>query len=214
MRNSGKLWLALGLAWSLAAAPLQAQELKEGKNYATLAQVQPTDAKDKIEVTEFFWYGCPHCYELEPALTKWLKTLPKDVVFRRVPADFGRWTGGVKLYYALEATGDLERVHKDLFDAIHLNRLNFNLESEVADWLAKKGVDRKKFTDAYNSFSVQSKVSRAQQLTQAHKLGGVPALVVGGKYLTTNAMTGSYEALPGVLDGLIAKVRSEQPKKK
>lgn len=213
MRRSGKLLLTLGLAISLMASIAHAAEPREGKDYASLPQIQATDSKDKIEVTEFFWYGCPHCYELEPTLAKWLKTLPKDVVFRRVPADFGRWTGGVKLYYALEATGDLERVHKELFDAIHLNRLNFNLESEVADWLAKKGVDRKKFTDAYNSFGVQSKVSRAQQLTQAHKLNGVPALVVGGKYITTNAMVGSYEGLPPVLDSLIVKVRNEQKKK-
>lgn len=208
-----KLFAILGLAITLAAGSALA-EIKEGKEYALLPQVQPTDSKGKIEVTEFFWFGCPHCREFEPTLSKWLKTLPKDVVFRRVPADFGRWTPGVKLYYALESIGEEERVHNDLFEAIHVNRLNFNSEPEVTDWLVKKGVDRKKFTDAYSSFSVQSKVSRAQQLTAAHALTGVPSVVIGGKYVTDNGKAGSYEALPAIMDELIARVRTEQAKKK
>lgn len=196
---------------TLATGVLQAAELKEGKDYTVLSQTQPTDAKGKIEVTEFFWYGCPHCYEFEPTLNTWIKTLPKDVAFRRVPADFGRWTGGAKLFYALEALGEETRLHKELFDAIHGNeRLNFNNESAVADWLAKKGVDRKKFTEAYNSFSVQSSVSRAQQLTRNHGLNGVPNVIIGGKYMTNNVLTGSFEALPAIMNQLIAKVRAEQ----
>jgi thiol:disulfide interchange protein DsbA len=206
-----RIFLTLGLTLGLAAGPLHAADFKEGKDYVLLTQTQPTDAKGKVEVTEFFWYGCPHCHEFEPTLNTWLKTLPKDVAFRRVPADFGRWTGGAKLFYALEALGEAERLHKELFDAIHGNeRLNFNNETAVADWLAKKGIDRKKFTDAYNSFSVQSSVSRAQQLTRSHALSGVPTVIIGGKYATNNTMTGSFDVLPGVMNQLIAKVRAEQ----
>lgn len=213
MRKPGILFVIISLLLAVFAGSAVA-EIKEGKDYAVIPQPQPTDAKGKVEVTEFFWYGCPHCHEFEPTLTKWLKTLPKDVVFRRIPADFGRWTAGAKLYYALDTIGEEERLHKDLFDAIHLERLNFNLESEVTDWLVKKGVDRKKFSDAYNSFAVQSKVSRAQQLTRAYGLNGVPMVIIGGKYMTSNSMTGSFEALPPVMDELIAKVRTEQSKKK
>ncbi len=213
MLKPGKLLVILGMALALVAGSALA-EIKEGRDYALLPQVQPTDSKGKIEVTEFFWYGCPHCHDFEPILSKWVKTLPKDVVFRRVPADFGRWTAGVKLFYALETIGEEDRVHRELFDAIHAARLNFNSEPEVTDWLASKGVDRKKFAEAYNSFTVQSKVSRAQQLTRAHALTGVPTVVIGGKYMTSNGMTGSFETLPGVMDELIAKVRAEQGKKK
>jgi len=213
MRKPGILFVIIALLLAVFAGGAVA-EIKEGKDYAVLPQPQPTDAKGKVEVTEFFWYGCPHCYEFEPTLTKWLKTLPKDVAFRRIPADFGRWTAGAKLYYALDTIGEEERLHKDLFDAIHLERLNYNLESEVTDWLVKKGVDRKKFSDALNSFSVQSKVSRAQQMSAAYALTGVPTIVIGGKYSTNNGMAGSYEALPAIMDELIAKVRTEQGKKK
>ncbi len=199
------------LALTLLSGTAFSAEIREGKEYARLPQPQPTDAKDKVEVIEFFWYGCPHCYEFEPTLKTWIKTLPPDVAFRRVPADFGRWTGGAKLFYAIEALGEQERLHKDLFDAIHGNeRLNFNSVTAVADWVAKKGVDKKKFTDAYNSFSVQSNVSRAQQLTRAYALTGVPAVIVGGKYMTNNGMTKGFEAMPTVLNQLVAKVRTEQ----
>jgi len=213
MLKTGKLFVILGMALAFVAGSALA-EIKEGKEYALLPQVQPTDSKGKIEVTEFFWYGCPHCHDFEPVLTKWVKTLPKDVVFRRVPADFGRWTPGVKLFYALESIGEEDRLHNELFDAIHNDRLNFNSEPEITDWLAKKGVDRKKFADAYNSFTVQSKVSRVRQLSSAYALTGVPTVIIGGKYTTSNVMAGSFEALPAIMDELIAKVRAEQGKKK
>ena len=205
--SAAKLVAAACLALSLAAGNALVIDLKEGKEYAVLPQTQPTDAKGKIEVTEFFWYGCPHCYEFEPTLNAWLKTLPKDVAFRRVPADFGRWTGGAKLFYALEALGEEDRVHKDLFDAVHRDRLDFNNQAAVGEWLAKKGIDRKKFDEAYNSFSVQSNVSRAQHLTRTHALTGVPAVIVGGKYVTNNVMAGGFEQLPAVMNELIARLR-------
>lgn len=202
-----KLMLLLGIVLLAVAGPGSAVEIKEGKHYTVLNPQRPVDAKDKIEVTEFFWYGCPHCYEFEPTLNAWLKTLPKDVAFRRVPADFGRWTGGAKLFYALEALGEEDRVHKDLFDAVHRDRLDFNNQAAVGEWLAKKGIDRKKFDEAYNSFSVQSNVSRAQHLTRTHALTGVPAVIVGGKYVTNNVMAGGFEQLPAVMNELIARLR-------
>ena len=214
MRKPGFLFVITALLFAFAANGAMA-EIKEGKDYAVLTQPQPIDTKGKVEVIEFFWYGCPHCYDFEPVLGKWLKTLPKDVVFHRVPADFGRWTPGVRLYYALDAIGEEERLHKDLFDAVYRDRMNFNLESEVTDWLVKKGVDRKKFSDAYNSFAVQSKISRAQQMTRTYGLNGVPTVIVGGKYMTSNTMTnGAFEPVVVIMDELIAKARAEQGGKK
>jgi thiol:disulfide interchange protein DsbA len=205
--------LALALLSGTALAATTATDIREGREYSTLTQTQPTDAKGKIEVTEFFWYGCPHCHEFEPVLEGWLKTLPKDVSFRRVPADFGRWTGGSKLYYTLEALGELERLHRPVFDAIHRERLNFNNPDKLADWMAKKGVDRKKFLDAYNSFGVQSNVSRAQQLTQAHGLNGVPAIIVGGRYITNNIMANGFPPIPGIINHLVDKLRAAPGRK-
>lgn len=204
LRVLATLCLLLGLTGSSLAV-----ELQEGKNFVSLPQAQPTEAKGKIEVIEFFWYGCPHCYEFEPTLNAWLKTLPADVSFRRVPADFGRWTGGARLYYTLQAMGVEDRLHAELFNAIHRERLNFNNPSAVGDWIAKKGIDRKKFDEVYRSFTVQTNVSRAQQLTRSHGLDGVPAVVVGGKYLTTNVLAGGYEPLPAIINGLIARLRAQ-----
>jgi thiol:disulfide interchange protein DsbA len=190
-------------------------ELKEGEEYKLIAP-QPTEAVGKIEVTEFFWYGCPHCHELEPVLNQWLKTLPKDVAFRRVPAIFldARWAPAARLYYTLDALGEENRLRSALFDAIHVGRLNHTSEAEVGEWLAKQGVERSKFAAAYNSAAVQAKINRAQELTQAHAIRGVPAVVVGGKYFTSNNMADSNEALPAIIDELIRKVRVEQGQKK
>jgi len=213
MVNLHRLYAMLALALVVAASNAFG-ELKEGSNYEVLAQTQPTEAIGRIEVTDFFWYGCPHCYALEPVLNKWLKTLPQDVVFRRVHADFGRWTQGARLFYALEAIGEESRVRSEFFDAIHVERLSYTKESDVADWLSKKGVDRQQFTAAYNSSAVQSEVQRAKQLTQSHGVDGVPTVVVGGKYRTSPGTVGGHEAMLAVVDQLIVKVRDEQARKK
>ena len=143
-----------------------------------------------------------------------MKTLPKDVNFRRVPADFGRWTAGVKLFYALDAIGEEQRLHGELFDAIHVERLNYISESAVADWLSKEGVERRKFVDAYNSPNVKASTQRAQRISKDYGLKGVPAVVIGGKYLTSNVMAGGFEELLVVMDQLIAKLRAEQAMQK
>lgn len=199
----------IGVALALATTGVYA-ELKEGRDYETLAEQQPTDAKGKIEVIEFFWYGCPHCYRLEPVLSKWLPKLPADVAFHRVHADFGRWTKSARLFYALEALGEEMRVRSALFDAIHNERLDYTNESVVAEWLARKGVDRDRFTEAYNSPAVEGKAQRAEQLSESYGLVGVPAVVVGGKYRTSVSQAGGYDELPGVVDELIVKTRYEQ----
>lgn len=210
----GCIALVLFVLLSCLAGAARA-ELKEGEEYKLIAP-QPTEAVGKIEVTEFFWYGCPHCHELEPVLNQWLKTLPKDIAFRRVPAIFldARWAPAARLYYTLDALGEENRLRSALFDAIHVGRLNHTSEAEVGEWLAKQGVERSKFAAAYNSAAVQAKINRAQELTQAHAIRGVPAVVVGGKYFTSNNMADSNEALPAIIDELIRKVRVEQGQKK
>lgn len=196
------------------AGTAAAQELREGRDYTVVNPAQPTDAKGKIEVTEFFWYGCSHCFDFEPALHNWTKTKPQDVVFKRVPALFpgDKWLPETRLYYTLEAMGLVEKLHQEVFNAIHVDRVRMNSESTMLDWIEKKGVDRKKFEETYRSFAVQSKVQRSKQLSQAHGLDGVPALVVQGKYkpLPTGAV---YAEVLVTLDKLIAKARAEQGRK-
>lgn len=210
-----KKWLGLiGLTLALAAGSAAAQ-LKAGRDYKPLANPQAVESGEKIQVLEFFWYGCSHCYDLEPILNKWTARLPKDVEFRRVPAiPTERWAPNARTFYTLESLGLLEKLHGAVFDAIHLDRVNFNDERSQLDWMAKKGVDPAKFSEAWKSFSVQSKTKRAVQQTQANDISGVPTLVVDGKYQTSVSMAGSHEALLKVLDELIVKARAERPKKK
>lgn len=206
-------WLGLiGLSLALVAGTAAAQ----GKPaYKPLANPQAVETGEKIEVVEFFWYGCSHCFDLEPFLKKWTAKLPKDVEFRRVPAvPTERWMPNARTYYALEAMGLLDKLHGEVFDAIHLDRVNLNDEKIQLEWMAKKGVDRAKFNEAWKSFSVQSKTKRAVQLTQANDVNGVPTLVVDGKYQTSVSMTGSPEGLMKTLDELIVKARAERGKKK
>jgi thiol:disulfide interchange protein DsbA len=215
-----KLTLLFGLIMAMSAGWAGALELKEGRHYTAYNPPRATDVKDKVEITEFFWYGCSHCFNLEPSLQKWLKKLPKDVAFRRVPAVFpgkdgrpGNWASGASLYYTLEAMGLLEKFHGEIFDAVHIDRTNLLDEKTMTEWLGKKGVDTKKFAETYGSFATQSKVQRAMQLSQAHGLDGVPALIVDGRYKPASGAAGSFEDIFVVVDGLIEKARKDKAKK-
>ncbi len=196
---------------ALAAGP----EAFEGHDYARLKNAQPVATGKKIEVLEFFWYRCPHCFQLEPGLDKWLKTLPKDAQLRRVPAVFrDDWMPGAKLYYTLEQMGLLSRLHTKVFDAYHLENLNLNDPALLGVWIAKQGVDRKKFEGIYNSFSIQSKATQGARLATAYGITGVPTLIIDGKYMTSESMTNSEPRLFEVLDQLIVKARAERSGKK
>jgi thiol:disulfide interchange protein DsbA len=144
----------------------------------------PGDAEGKIEVVELFWYGCIHCYNLEPSIEGWLKQVPPDVQFRRIPAIFNsRWAHDAAIFYSFESMGLLEKLHRPFFDAIHRDRLQSDNSAALAEWLAKNGVDAKKFSETLKSFGVQSKVRKAAQLTVASKIDGTPSIVVHGRYL-------------------------------
>jgi thiol:disulfide interchange protein DsbA len=197
-----------------------AAELKDGQDYATYNPPRATESRDKIEVAEFFWYGCSHCFSIDPALQVWLKKLPKDATFRRVPAVFpgrdgnpGQWASGAALYYTLEAMGLGEKLHSDIFNAVHVQRADVLSDKGMIDWLGKKGVDTKTFAATYQSFAVRSKVLRAMQVTQAYGLDGVPALIVDGRYrgiITSN----SHEEYLAAIDQLIDKARKDRGVKK
>lgn len=186
-------------------------EAFEGHDYTRLKTAQPVATGKKVEVLEFFWYRCPHCFQLEPGLNKWLKTLPRDVQVRRVPAVFrDDWMPGAKLYYTLEQMNLLDKLHHKVFDAYHLENINLNDPAVLGGWLAKQGVDRKKFDGIYNSFSTQSKATQGARLATTYAINGVPAFIIDGKYATSVGMTGSEARLFEVLDQLIVKARTER----
>jgi thiol:disulfide interchange protein DsbA len=196
---------------ALAAGP----EAFEGHEYARLKNPQPVASGSKVEVLEFFWYRCPHCFQLEPGLNTWLKTLPRDAQVRRVPAVFrDDWMPGAKLYYTLEQMNLLDRLHHKVFDAYHVENINLNDSAVLGGWIAKQGVDRKKFEGIYNSFSTQSKATQGAQLATAYAISGVPAFIIDGKYTTSVSMAGSQARLFEVLDQLIVKARAERSSKK
>ncbi len=198
------LTAALALGASSLARPLWAQTT--GQEFILLNPAQPTESAGKIEVLEFFSYGCPHCADFNPLLNLWADKLPADVVLKKVPVSFGRaaWGNAAKLYYALQTTGDLQRLENKVFQAIHKDRTNLFEEKSIKSWVAANGVDARKFADAFSSFGVQSKVRRGDQLTHAYKIEGVPALAVNGKYLIG---TLQFEQQLAVADKLIAQER-------
>jgi protein dithiol oxidoreductase (disulfide-forming) len=193
------------------ALPVHAQGVPaEGKHYVRLSQPLPATA-GKIEVIEFFWYGCPHCYSFEPALDAWAKKLPADVAFRRVPVAFREEPFGPhqRIYFALEALGQVEAMHRKVFFAIHSERQRLDKPADIAAFMAKHGIDSAKFLDAYNSFGVQAKQRQARQLTEAYKVGEVPTLGIAGRYYTTGALAGTPERSLAVADYLIVQSRKK-----
>ncbi len=206
------MFASLALAAGFVAAlpgTAQAQQPREGTEYIRLQQPQATDSPGKVEVTEFFWYSCPHCNALEPSLESWIKKLPADVVVRRVPV---RFNAGMepqqRLYYTLEALGKVDQLHRMVFTAIHEQRQPLNTANRIFDWAEKQGLDRAQFTAAYNSFGVQSKVQRATKLAEAYKIDGVPTLAINGRYLTSPSLTGSNLGALQVADFLIGRERT------
>lgn len=213
MKHSKALQLAVALfVLLLSGAALAAGSIDEGIEYKRISPPQPTDSGDKIEVIEMFWYGCPHCFHFEPRLNEWLqKQKPANVVFKRIPADFnGRWETLARAYYTAKVLGVADRVHEDLFNAIHVKGKRMDSEAQLADFFAAHGVPRDKFKGAFHSFAVDAKVRRAQDLTRRYGIDGVPALIIDGKYRTDATMAGSQAAMIDVLNYLIKKESSQE----
>ena len=191
----------------LSAAPAFAQA--EGTDYRVLAPAQPTQSPGKIEVLEFFSYACPHCAEFAPILGTWKATLGKDVVFRKVPVGFDRppWINMQRAYYALLATGDLERLDARLFVAIHEQHLPLFQEQALFDWVGKNGGNAEKFAAAYTSFGINNQTVQADKMAEDFQITGVPTMAVDGRYA---ALGDSFTELLANTDKLIAKVRAER----
>ena len=195
--------------WS-SAAQADTAKPEAGTDYLPLDPRAPVEAPaGKIEVVEFFWYNCPHCNAFEPLLAGWLKTLPKDVAFRRAPVAFrDDFVPQQRLYFALESMGLVGKLHAKVFAAIQVEKIDLSKAASIADWVAKQGVDMAKFNQQYSSFSVATKATKAAQLQNAYKVEGVPALGVAGRFYVDGTLTKSMDRALKVVESLVAGVRS------
>jgi thiol:disulfide interchange protein DsbA len=208
-------WKALIALLALFAGSAYAAPAVVDKEYRLINPAQPGDGSKRIEVVEFFYYGCPHCYELEPALRNWLKRKPADVDFRQQPAVFREnWIPLTKTYFALDALGLLPKLSDKVYSAVHDQGLGLADEAMMSKWIAQQGVDPVKFNDAYRSFAVQNNVQRAIQITRDYQVKGTPSIAVAGRYITSPAMTGGYDRFFEVVDQLIDMARKEASGKK
>jgi thiol:disulfide interchange protein DsbA len=212
-RDFSKQLAATGLGLAVATLARAQGAPVEGTHYVRLSTPAPVTLPTpdkKIEVVEFFWYGCPHCYAFEPVLEGWVKKLPPDVAFRQVPVGFAPpHQVHQRLFYALEELGQLPAVHRKIFNAIHQQNKRLNSEAEIVAFVSALGVDGAKFSAAFKSFGVNSKANRAKQLSEAYKIDGVPAVGINGRFYTSASLAGTHERAVQVADALIQKSRQK-----
>jgi len=206
--------LMAALMFTLAAAAAQAQPVAQpGRDYVLLDPPHKVTSGDKIEVIEFFYYGCPVCYELEPKLARWYYNGPGSVALRRVPAlSSDNWDNFAKLFYTLDAMGQLARLHWPVYDNFHFNGIKLNEEVVAANWVAHNGIDKQKFIATYKSPQIEAKLAEARAMTKSYEIKGIPSIVVDGKYLTSARMAGGTDQLLRVVDELVTMARKERGK--
>ena len=210
---SKRIFIALSVLCFSGIVSAQNAKIEEGFDYRILPIPQAVEVKGKVEVIEFFWYGCPHCYDFEPELSAWVKRQPKDVSFRRVPVAFrDDFLPHSQLFYALEAMGKGDALNEKVMYAMHKENKRLLTESEIADWVASQGVDRNTFLASYRSFAVVSKARAAKQLAEAYRIDGVPTIVMQGKYVTSPSIAGSKAKAIAVMDSLEEKIRKDKYK--
>ena len=204
--GAGAAVLALPAAVRAQTGPV------EGRHYVRLTQPMPVSAAPgKFEVIEFFWYGCPHCAALEPALDIWAKQLPDDVAFRRVPVAFRpeTYVAHQRLFYALDSLGLVPALQRKVFYAIHVERQRLDNPTEIAAFATKNGIDPLKLAEALNSFGIQAKLKQANQLVDGYKIDGVPAIGIHGRFYTSGTLAGDNERALAVTDFLLQRLRAK-----
>ncbi|MBP55812.1 thiol:disulfide interchange protein DsbA/DsbL [Marinobacter sp.] len=206
IRNAALSILAMSFIAQASAASWE-----EGTHYQVLDTPVRTASDSGVEVAEVFWYGCPHCYTFKPLVESWAEDLPEDVNYVKIPAALGSsWEPHAKAFYALEAMGELDKVHDALFDALAGERRPLNSGEALADFVSGYGVDGEEFLKNYNSFGVNAKMQQAQSKIRGARVTGTPTMLVNGKYRVTASMAGSHEATLEVVDYLIEQERAGQ----
>jgi thiol:disulfide interchange protein DsbA len=202
-------WLAVLMCAVPLTIAMAAENYTEGDQYLRLKKAQPTSTDDKIEVVELFWYGCPHCNDLEPFIARWLETKPGDVEFVRMPAIFGERSKPLaRAYYTAEVLGVLDETHSALFKAIHEQQQKLNTDAEIQAFFQAHGVSEEEFRRTYNSFAVAIKLNNAELMTRRYAITGVPTLIVNGKYSTSGSQAGSHGEILKVVDYLVEQERA------
>jgi protein dithiol oxidoreductase (disulfide-forming) len=196
----------LAVVLLIASIPVHA-DVVAGRDYSVLPVAQRGDTAGKIEVIEFFSYGCPACYKLHAHIMKWAETLPSDVVFRRIAVGFGRpaWISLGRAFYAFEATGVLGKVDDAIFDAVHARGLPLRDRGSIAQWMKSQGVPVDDFIAAFESFGVSARMSRSEQMVIRYRVDGVPRVVVDGRFVVHDR---APEELLSIAEALIAKART------
>lgn len=206
-------WCGLLLGGVALAQVQEKPRARVNVDYRLIEQ-QPVQHDGRVEVIDFFWYGCPHCYNLQPALEDWIRSKPSDVAVRRVPVILrDNWAPHARIYYTLEALGEVERLHQEVYHGYHVQELHMSKPDVMAQWAARHGIDRGKWIAAYNSAEVARKVERAKELTFEYNIQGTPSLVVAGRYLTSPAMARSEQRMIPILDELVRIAREARAKK-
>ncbi|WP_019673130.1 thiol:disulfide interchange protein DsbA/DsbL [Psychrobacter lutiphocae] len=196
---------SLVAAVGLASLPATAADYVAGKDYRVLDNPE-TISGDKIIVREFFWYGCPHCYALNPYMQKWAQTKADDVIFLESPAALNpTWEVNARGFYAAQLMGYQAQTHNKLFDAVHKDNKRLFDQKSLSKWYAAQGLDQKKFDELYNSFAVSTKVARSKSGAMRYQLTGVPAVVVHGRYV----VQAEPERVPQIVDYLVKQVRMD-----
>jgi len=201
-------WLLLALLLPMTAGAASQGEYFEGVHYKRIDPPAPTEAAEgKVEVVELFWYGCPHCFEFDPMIEEWRdEAKPEAAAFRRVPATLNpRWKVHARAFYAAKVLGVQDEIHTPLFKGIHEQRRRLNSLESIARFLERQGVDRKEFLDAARSLEVDMAMRRADRLNRAYQAGGVPTMIVDGRYRTSASLAGDYRTMLDVVDHLVAK---------
>ena len=203
-----------GLALLALARRAAAQEVRARQNIEyRLIPVQPVGTGQRIEVIDFFWYGCPYCNDLQPTLEEWLKRKPDDVALRRVPAILrDSWAPHARIYYALELLGEVERLHLKVYEGYHVEQLHMSKPEVMEQWAAKHGIERQRWLDAYFSPETDARIARAFQATKRYDVQGTPSLVVDGRYLTSSSMTATVRGVVTVLEDLVRLARQGRSK--
>lgn len=212
MNRRALLILALLLP-TLAVAQVRIDPSDVVEYEPVVPPVETSTGNDGVEVIELFWYGCPHCYRLEPYIERWIEHKPDAVSYIRIPAIFPNrpvWETHARAFYTAEVLGVVETIHRPLFDAIHALRRKLDDEDALAAFFAEQGVDEAEFRKVFNSFAVDGKVRRAQQLTRRYGIDGVPTMIVDGRYRTGPALAGTYARTMPIVDALVQKVIAER----
>lgn len=193
-----------GLAVAQQSLPLRANV-----DYRVI-DPQPVSIAASVEVIDFFWYGCPHCNNLQPLLEHWISRQSSDVTVRRIPAILrDSWAPHARIYYTLEALGEAGRLHQRVYDGYHVEKLAMSKPDIMSEWAVRQGITRERWDEAYNSTAVQLKVEEATKLTRTYKITGTPSLVVQGRYLTSGSMAESLEGIITNLDQLVRRERNQ-----